>query len=243
VDLRRRTSGWGWQIPFAWRRLPLLVLQARELDLPSRPSPLIRHVGPMIPPPAEADEACAAARTARGRVVYAAFGTLDSLPGGFVPRLWEAARRLPDWTFVHSAGGRPRSARPPEPPANVHLVEWAAQRATLRFAHAAVIHAGVNSLVDCVEAGVPMLCHPAGKDQPGNAARVAYHGLGLVAAPDAGPAEIAAGLQRLVSERGFADRLAAMRAAFARYDGVAEAEVAALLAADTPLGNPPTPVY
>jgi UDP:flavonoid glycosyltransferase YjiC (YdhE family) len=237
VDLRRETTGWRWQIPFAWHRLPLMVLQARELDLPAPPSPLIRHLGPMVPRPVRpADgDAVAIAEAARARgspVVYLGFGTVAPPRGGLVQRLWEAARLLGDWTFVQSAGGLPRAALPPDPPPNVHVVDWVPQPKLLRFVTAAVIHAGVNSVGDCVEAGVPMLCTPFGKDQPGNAARVAYHGLGLIAGADDPPSRMAAELARVASERGFRDRLTSMRAAVSRYagEGVPEAEVAALLA-------------
>ena len=42
-----------------------------------------------------------------------------------------------------------------------------------------ITHGGANSVKECIFFGVPMLVFPLSFDEPGNAARVKYHGLGL----------------------------------------------------------------
>jgi hypothetical protein len=42
-----------------------------------------------------------------------------------------------------------------------------------------ITHCGTNSVMECASRGVPMIGFPLGFDQPGNSARVLYHGLGL----------------------------------------------------------------
>lgn len=226
LDLRRATTIRRWQVPFAWRRLPQLVLQARELDLPRPAAARLRHLGPMLPP----ERPDVVPREGDAPVVYVAFGSRMAPARGFVAQLWAAARRLDGWRFVQSAG-RSAAGLPPDPPPNLRLVDWAPQRALLAGADVAVIHAGVNSLAECVDAAVPMLCRPLGLDQPGNAARVIYHGLGLVADPAATAEGLAGALERLVGDPGIARRVAAMRAVSARYrdDRVAERAIEALL--------------
>ena len=41
-------------------------------------------------------------------------------------------------------------------------------------------HGGLGTIKECIYFGVPMIVFPMMRDQPGNAARVAYHGLGIV---------------------------------------------------------------
>ncbi|WP_406699263.1 glycosyltransferase [Singulisphaera sp. Ch08] len=49
----------------------------------------------------------------------------------------------------------------------------------LKRARIMISHCGLHSLMECSSQGVPMIAFPLGFDQPGNAARVVYHGLGL----------------------------------------------------------------
>ena len=44
-----------------------------------------------------------------------------------------------------------------------------------------VTHGGMNSIVECIYRQVPMLAYPLNRcwDQPGNAARIVFHGLGM----------------------------------------------------------------
>lgn len=55
------------------------------------------------------------------------------------------------------------------------------QSALLPHCDAMITHGGMNTVKECICAGVPMLVYPlnAHVEQPGNAARVVYHGLGL----------------------------------------------------------------
>ncbi|HXW72579.1 MAG TPA: glycosyltransferase [Methylocella sp.] len=64
-------------------------------------------------------------------------------------------------------------------PSNVLLVKRAPQLALLRRCVIAIVHGGGNTTKECAYFGVPMVVFPLGLDQPGNAARVVYHGLGV----------------------------------------------------------------
>lgn len=65
-------------------------------------------------------------------------------------------------------------------PANVSVHEWVPQIEVLSRASLFITHGGLSSVREAVFHGVPMLVFPWGVDQPGNAARVAYHNLGRV---------------------------------------------------------------
>ena len=63
-------------------------------------------------------------------------------------------------------------------PSSVIIVSSAPQLLLLQRAAVAVIHGGLGGIKECIFMGVPMVVVPQLWDQPGNAARVEYHGLG-----------------------------------------------------------------
>lgn len=64
-------------------------------------------------------------------------------------------------------------------PANALLVSHAPQVELLKRCAAMVGHGGFSSVKECIFMGVPMLLVPLSYDEPGNAARVVYHKIGL----------------------------------------------------------------
>jgi zeaxanthin glucosyltransferase len=90
----------------------------------------------------------------------------------------QAASLLPDAHILIAAGDA--QAKLGRVPGNVSVVKHAAQLAVLSRASVMVTHGGLNSVKECISMGVPMIVLPVDRDQPGNAARVAYHKLGLI---------------------------------------------------------------
>ncbi len=65
-------------------------------------------------------------------------------------------------------------------PSNVLLVNWAPQLEVLKRASLMITHAGLGTVKECIYFGVPMIVCPIMGDTPGIAARVVYHGLGVM---------------------------------------------------------------
>jgi AcrR family transcriptional regulator len=63
--------------------------------------------------------------------------------------------------------------------------------------------------------GVPLVCPPIGRDQPDNAARVAWHGAGLRLSSTSSPAAIGRAVERVLGERAFAASARRLATAFA----------------------------
>ena len=63
-------------------------------------------------------------------------------------------------------------------PSNVIVVSIAPQIELLKRAALCITHAGLNTTLEALAEGVPMVAIPIGYDQPGVAARIAYHGVG-----------------------------------------------------------------
>jgi UDP:flavonoid glycosyltransferase YjiC (YdhE family) len=67
--------------------------------------------------------------------------------------------------------------------------------------------------------GVPMLVYPRNADQPGNSARILFHGLGLRGHPEHdSPSDIASKVIRVLNSDDFKHRLNRLRAEFIDYD-------------------------
>lgn len=244
VDLDRYIDFGQWLIPFSYRGLPVLSLHALEYEFPHAPPPHVHYVGPMVlegredrMPPADRArlEAVFASRQAnrRRRLLYAGFGSWFSTRPGLLARIFEAVAGRPDWDLVLSLGRRTATPDVPSPPANVQVFSWLPQVDVLGRADLAITHGGIGTIEECIHTGVPVLVYCGFEtDMGGNAARVQYHGLGLVGDGERDTADQIAGhLDRLLAEPAFATRVARLRSRTVRYkdERVAEQVVEGLL--------------
>lgn len=69
-------------------------------------------------------------------------------------------------------------------PSNSIVVDYAPQMEILSRAKLCVTHGGMNTVMDSLSEGVPVLVLPISFDQPGTAARVKYHGVGEFILPE-----------------------------------------------------------
>ena len=68
----------------------------------------------------------------------------------------------------------------PALPGNPIVVSYAPQLALLERASVAITHAGMNTALECLTYGVPMVAIPITNDQPGVASRIAWIGAGEI---------------------------------------------------------------
>ena len=95
---------------------------------------------------------------------------------------------------------------------NVRLEQFVPHSAVLPHADLLLTQCGIGTLTKGLIHGVPLICVPILGDQPDNAARVVARGAGIRVSPDALPEQIAAAIQRVLSDqsfRGAAQRLGA----------------------------------
>ena len=124
----------------------------------------------------------------------------------------------------------------PKRPDNVLPLRWAPQLAVLAEADCAITHGGSSSVHECVASEVPMAVYSPGVlDQGGIAARVAYHGLGVMGSWNGGrPDSLEADILKLLDDREIRTNLRSMRKVFDRYrdEKVAEAIIERHIAAN-----------
>ena len=100
-------------------------------------------------------------------------------------------------------------------PTDAVLVNEAPQMAILNKAYLAITHGGLNSVKECIFFGVPMIVFPVVGDQLGNAARVAFHRIGVAGNIRNATAEsIRSLLAKVESDPGFKTRAVTMMEAF-----------------------------
>ena len=113
------------------------------------------------------------------RLIYASMGTVQNRLIGIFHKIASACEGL-DAQLVLSLGGSASPESLPELPGNPLLVGYAPQLELLKKANLTITHAGMNTTLESLSNGVPMVAMPIANDQPGVAARIAWTGTGEV---------------------------------------------------------------
>jgi len=112
-------------------------------------------------------------------LIYASLGTLVNGLNKVYRTILEAVSEFPETQLVLSVGGKNLDPSELEPfPPNTIVVRSAPQTELLKRAELCITHAGLNTALESLAEGVPMVAIPIGYEQPGVACRIAYHGVG-----------------------------------------------------------------
>lgn len=111
-------------------------------------------------------------------LIYASMGTLQNQLTEVFQAIAAACVDL-DVQLVISLGGGSVEGLPALPGHPI-VVSYSPQLALLERASVTITHAGMNTALECLTYGVPMVAIPITNDQPGVAARVAWIGAGEI---------------------------------------------------------------
>lgn len=111
-------------------------------------------------------------------LIYASLGTLVNGLEDVYRKILDTVEALPDVQLVLSIGKHINPADLGRIPSNAIVVSSAPQIELLKRASLCITHAGLNTALEALAQGVPMVAIPIGFDQPGVAGRIAYHGAG-----------------------------------------------------------------
>lgn len=172
-----------------------LVLAATPLDYPGEVNLLVENVGPfwcevknVYTPPRQRQSLYSFLdkRKVEGKIIL--YCSLDTYQGfsdslkvrHFYKILRPLCERHSEYELVVSINGKIHALDLMPLPRNMRIFKWMNQSEVLRYCDLVITHGGMNILMECVLAGVPMLVYPQAIhfDQCGNAARIVYHKLG-----------------------------------------------------------------
>jgi len=112
-------------------------------------------------------------------LVYGSMGTIQNGSEHIFEAIAEACSTL-DCQLVLSMGGSREPSELGTLPGDPIVVRYAPQLEIVKRAAAVVTHAGLNTTLESLAEGVPLVAIPQGNDQPGVAARIAHHKAGVV---------------------------------------------------------------
>jgi len=220
----RRAYGFSqWLVPYPHDSLPVLCLNAEELELPHDPHPLMHYLGSMVATRridkrvsqktlAEVTRLLAHQQSS-SPLIYCGCSSFRAGNEQFLQQVVAAVAERPHWTLVVGLGGRLAPSALGALPINVHVFDWAPQLQVLTAADCAIVNAGPHSIAECIHFGVPMLTYSLGHAcQNGTAARVKYHQLGIVGDIENDSAvDIRAYLEQLLYESVYRQQVVKMR--------------------------------
>jgi zeaxanthin glucosyltransferase len=157
---------------------------ALEFDLPmSDRYPRLHYTGPFVDaqqrPAIDFEWDRLDSGLDRRPLVYASLGTLQNGSEDIFRTIAAACASLPVQLVMSLGAGIDRE-RLGVLPGDPIVVKYAPQLDLIKRATAVITHAGINTALESLAEGVPLVCIPIGNDQPGVAARVAARGAGVV---------------------------------------------------------------
>lgn len=221
TDYRRR-----WNLPAhngsedSYSRLAQISQQPREFDFPRQLLPSCFHyVGPLRSP--ERHKVGFPWEWLDGRpLIYSSLGTLQTDRTDLYRCFIEACKGLDVQLVI---AGRSQESLGPLPE-NVLAVSYAPQLELLEKASLTVTHGGLNTVLDSLSCGVPMVVVPVTYEQPAIAARVCRIGAGeMMRLSGIDPQALRARISQMMSEGSYATRAKCIAASIRLAGGVTRA--------------------
>jgi MGT family glycosyltransferase len=150
-------------------------------------------------------------------------GTVQNRLIGVFQKIASACEGL-DAQLVISLGGSASPESLPELPGEPLVVGYAPQLELLKKATLTITHAGMNTTLESLSNGVPMVAIPIANDQPGVAARIAWTRVGeFVPLSRLSIPKLRAAIKRVLTEDSYKQNAVRLQAAICRAGGVSRA--------------------
>ena len=151
----------------------------KEFDLPGIPwSSRFHYAGPFFDGAGRDSISFPWERLDGRPLVYASLGTLVNGLDSIYKTILPAVGRVSEIQVVLAKGNNIQLAELGPIPSNVIVVDQAPQIELLKRATLCITHAGLNTALESIACGVPMVAIPIGYDQFGVATRIVHHGVG-----------------------------------------------------------------
>jgi zeaxanthin glucosyltransferase len=203
-------------------KLAVITQTPREFDFPGAPwPPQFHYAGPFHDDEGREPVSFPWDKLTGAPLVYASLGTLVNGLNHVYRAILRAVEKLPGTQVVLSVGKNIELDELGSIPSNVIVVRSAPQIELLKRATLCITHAGLNTALESLGQGVPMVAIPIGYDQPGVAARIAHHGVGELIEVDEVNSERLRGLiQKVVESPSYGERARFFKEVIARTRGL-----------------------
>jgi MGT family glycosyltransferase len=211
-----------WSIPNATTsKLAVISQTPRAFDFPVDDWPPTFHrTAPFLDEDGRASVAFPWERLTGEPLIYGSLGTMLNGHPGHYAAIVTGAAHMPGTQLVLSVGPNVNLEIFGTVPNNAILVRFAPQTALLRKASLCVTHAGLNTVLESLMSGVPLVALPIGFEQSGVAARIAYHGVGeSVAFEDVNPERVAETMRKVLTQSNYRERAKQLGVEIALLDG------------------------
>jgi MGT family glycosyltransferase len=218
-------------------RLAVIAQTPKEFDFPGIPwPPQFHYAGPFHVSENHAPIPFPWAKLNGKPLIYASLGTLVNGLDHVYKTILKAVGKLPDVQVVLSIGTNidPDILEPI--PQNTIMVRKAPQIELLKRAALCITHAGLNTTLESLAHGVPMVAIPIAYDQPGISARIAYHGVGeFVDLDSLSVTNLSELIRKVLTNRSYADRARYFKEVIAKTRGLdVAADVVERILQETP---------
>ena len=174
-------KGRPWNV---WRHLneiPPSLAQVAQLpaclDFPRKHAPdHFHHTGPWHESHAAREDGFDFSWLDGRPLIYASLGTLQNGLDHLYQIILDACAELPMQIVLTL--GRENGTMPPRIPPNAQVLGYGPQLALLKRSSLVITHAGLNTTLESLAQGLPMVALPIANEQPGIASRIRHAGVG-----------------------------------------------------------------
>jgi MGT family glycosyltransferase len=212
-----------WNNPIATvSKLAVITQTPKEFDFPGIPWPVQFHyTGPFQDDTARAPIPFPWEKLTGEPLIYASMGTLVNGLDQVFRTILDAVRAIPESQLVLSVGNNLSITDLGLIPANAIVLKRVPQIEVLKRAALCITHAGVNTTLESLSQGVPMVAIPIGFDQPGIAARIAYHGVGeFIEVEELTQERLSKLIQKVLKNQGYRDKARYFKKVIAETHGL-----------------------
>lgn len=203
--------------------LAVIAQQPAAFDFPrANLSPVFHHTGPFLEDRRGQPGPFPFERLTGKPLIYASLGTRQNRLHSIFHVIAAACAGL-DAQLVIGLGSKGQAILA-DLPGEPIVVPFAPQLQLLKRADAVITHAGLNTVLEALSQGVPMVAIPITNDHPGVAARIAYRGVGeVIPLHKLSAGSLRASVLRVLAPSSYRRRAAALREAIARSEGLRRA--------------------
>lgn len=200
-----------------------LSQQVQELEFPRKYLPAWFHfLGPFQHPASRKPVDFPYEQLNGKPLIYASLGTIQNQLDTIYATIAAACEDVDAQLVISLGGGEVHFSQPLA--GNPLVVPYAPQLELLQRAALTITHAGMNTTMESLAAGVPMVAIPIANDQPAIAARIAWSGCGeRLPLQELDPAKLKALVQKVLHDPGYRQRALAIQQSIHQAGGAVRA--------------------